>query len=72
MNLKIFIFFYVLAFILIYRLETDLLFSLFVAVPLSPFFAMVAMALYEVQTKIWNFIGKDKPKTDWWKDTGGY
>jgi hypothetical protein len=75
MNLKIFFFFYFLAFIWLYSQDptsSQLWFSLLVAIPLSPIFAMASFAIYGVVTKIFEWLGKSKPKDGWWKDTGGY
>jgi len=72
MNIKIFIFFYILAFIWLYSQDPTLWSSLFFAIPLSPIFAIFAFATYGVVTKIFEWLGKSKPKDGWWKDTGGY
>jgi hypothetical protein len=72
MNLKIFIFFYFIAFTYLYSQDQALWFALFIAIPLSPLFAIAAFAIYGVATKIFEWLGKSKPKDGWWKDTGGY
>ena len=70
MNLKIFSFFYVLAFFWAFRDDESVGFALLIAIPLSPLFAMVALILYQVQTKIWEILGKGLHKDKW--DSTGY
>jgi len=71
-NIKQFLFFYLISLIWLYSQDPTLWFSLFIAIPLSPVFAMVAYAAYGVVAKIFEWLGKSKPKDGWWKDTGGY
>lgn len=76
MNAKIFISFYLISCLFWLSqggLTEDPWLVLLVAIPSSPFFAIVYFLIYgNVLEPFTKWLGKTKPKDGWWKDTGGY
>jgi hypothetical protein len=72
MNWTIFAFFYVIAFIWMQSDGGWWFYNITIALFLSPLLAMASFAVYGVITKLFDWLGKSKPKDGWWKDKGGY
>jgi hypothetical protein len=72
MNWKEFAFFFVIALIWLQLNGGWWVYNTIIALFLSPLLAMVAYAVHGAIGKVFNLLGKSKPKDGWWKDTGGY